>query len=97
MKTEQIVEELKKAAEQLGYRVRTEKGNFKGGRCVVGDENIIMLNKRHLPRLQLVVLAQSLRELPIDDVFLRPAVRAALEDVWQRNESFEVDAADGED
>lgn len=97
MKTEQILEELKTAAEQLGYRVRTEKGNFKGGRCVVGDESIIMLNKRHLPQLQLVILAQSLRDLPIDEVFLRPAVRSALEDVWQRNESFEVDAADGDD
>lgn len=97
MKTEQIVEELKTAAEQLGYRVRTEKGNFKGGRCVVGEENIIMLNKRHLPQLQLVILAQCLRDLPIDEVFLRPAVRSALEDVWERNESFEVDAADGDD
>ena len=97
MKTEQILEELKKAAVQLGYHVRIEKGNFRGGRCVVGGEDTIMLNKRHLPELQLVILAQCLRGLPVDDVFLRPAVRNALEDVWQRNESFEVDAADGED
>ncbi len=97
MKTEQIVEELKKAAEQLGYRVRIEKGNFQGGRCVVGEENTIMLNKRHLPQQQLVVLAQCLRDLPVNEVFLRPAVRTALEEVWQRNETFEVDAADGDD
>jgi hypothetical protein len=97
MKTEQIVEELKKAAEQLGYRVRTEKGNFQGGRCVVGEENTIMLNKRHLPQVQLVILAQSLRDLPVDEVFLRPAVRNALEDVWQRNESVDVGAADADD
>ncbi len=97
MKTEQIVEELKKAAEQLGFRVRTEKGNFRGGRCVVGDEDTIMLNRRHRPEVQLAVLAECLREVPVDDVFLRPAVRSALEDVWHRNETFEIDAADGEE
>ncbi len=85
MKTEQILEELKKAAAQLGYEVRTEKGNFRGGRCIVAGEEIIMLNKRHLPEAQLVVLADSLRDLPIDGVFLRPAVRSALEEAWQRD------------
>lgn len=85
MKTEQILEELKKAAAQLGFEVRTEKGNFRGGRCIVAGEEIIMLNKRHLPEAQLVVLADSLRNLPIDGVFLRPAVRSALEEAWQRD------------
>lgn len=97
MKTEQIVEELKEAAEQLGLRVRTEKGNFRGGRCVVGSEETIMLNKHHLPEAQLVVLAECLREPGIDQIFLRPAVRKAMEDVWRRNETIEVDAADGDD
>lgn len=97
MKTEQIVEELKKAAGELGLRVRSEKGNFRGGRCIVGEEDTIMLNKRHLPEAQLVVLAESLREASVDGIFLRPAVRNALEDVWRRNESFEVDAADADE
>lgn len=96
MKTEQIIEELKKAAGQVGFEVRAEKGNFRGGRCVVGGEEIIMLNKRHLPEAQLVVLAESLRDLPMDGVFLRPAVRSALEEVWSRDESLEIDGGDGE-
>lgn len=96
MKTEQIVEELKQAAERLGFRVRTEKGNFSGGRCVVASEETIMLNKRHAPERHLVVLAESLRDAPIHDVFLRPAVRSALEDAWQRRESLEQDSADEE-
>jgi len=97
MKTEQIVEELKRAAVELGLRVRSEKGNFRGGRCIVGDEDTIMLNKHHLPEAQLVVLAESLRESPVDGIFLRPAVRNALEEVWRRNESFEIDAVDGDE
>ncbi len=94
MKTEQILEELKKAAAQLGFEVRTEKGNFLGGRCKVGEEDIIMLNKRHLVETQLTILAGSLRDLPIDEIFLKPAVRGALEEAWRRNESLEVEGAD---
>lgn len=96
MKTEHIIEELTKAAAQLGIEVRMGKGNFRGGRCVVGDEEIIVLNRRHLPEANLVILAESLRDLPIETVFLRPAVRSALEEVWQRNEPLRVDTTDGD-
>lgn len=97
MKTEHIIEELKKAAAQLGIEVRTGKGNFRGGRCTVEGEEIIMLNRRHLPEANLVILAESLRDLPMDKVFLRPAVRSSLEEIWQRNESLQIDASDGDE
>jgi hypothetical protein len=94
MKTKQVVEELKQAAEQLGVRVRTDRGNFRGGRCRIGDEDVIVLNRQHLPEAHLAILAWSLRDLPVDGIFLRPAVRQILEDAWRRNESFETDVAD---
>ncbi len=90
MKTTQIIHELKQAAYQLGYEVRVEKGNFRGGRCAVDGESIIMLNKRHLPEVQLAVLADALRETRIDAIYLKPAVRQALEDAWaQQDEATE--------
>lgn len=82
MKTTQIVNELKQAAYQLGYEVRVEKGNFRGGRCSIEGESIIMLNKRHLPEVQLAVLADALRDTRIDTIYLKPAVRQALEEAW---------------
>lgn len=82
MNTTQIVDELKQAAFQLGYEVRVEKGNFRGGQCAVDGDTIIMLNKRHLPETQLAVLAEALRDTPIDTVYLKPAVREALEAAW---------------
>lgn len=94
MKTEQILDELKRAAAQLGCEVRSEKGNFRGGWCKVGEEEIIVLNKRHLPGAQLAVLADSLRGLAVDEIFLKPAVRSALEEAWRRDESPEVEGAD---
>ncbi|MEX0599277.1 MAG: hypothetical protein WD021_02430 [Rhodothermales bacterium] len=97
MKTERIIEELKQAAGRLGFEVRTEKGNFRGGRCTVGNEEIIMLNKRHLPEAQLVVLADSLRDLPVDEIFLKPAVRDALEEAWKQSDALEAEGVDESD
>lgn len=82
MDTTSVLDELEGVAHRLGFEVRTEKGNFQGGRCLVGGEEIIMLNKRHSPRRQLIVLAEALREAPLDTIYLKPAVRRALEDTW---------------
>lgn len=82
MDTKQVIDELEQAAQQLGFEVRREKGNFRGGRCQKGNTELIMLNKRHLPETQLAVLAEALRDAPVDTVYLKPAVREALETVW---------------
>jgi hypothetical protein len=96
MKIQQMVRELERAAAQLGLKVRTEKGGFRGGRCVVSGEGLVVLNRRHPPEAHFAILAESLRELPVDAVYLPPAVRAALEASWQRRLSVDVDLADGE-
>ena len=94
MKTEKVVEELEAAAQKLGYEVRVEKGNFRGGRCTLGGEAVIMLNRRHLPDVRLAVLAESLRDTPIDTVYLTPAVRRALEDAWAAADTAPAGEAD---
>jgi len=94
MNTTTVIEELEQAARQLGFAVRKEKGNFRGGVCTVDGDAIIMLNKRQIPDVQLVVLADSLREAPIETVYLKPAVRDALEDAWaQLDRAEEADRA----
>lgn len=93
MKTTTVINELEQAARQLGFEVRTEKGNFRGGRCTVEGESIIVLNKRHLPETQLMVLANALRGLPVDTVYLKPAVREALEEAWEAHDARPEGAA----
>jgi len=97
MNTTTIIEELEDVAGRLGFEVRTEKGNFRGGRCVMGDDELIMLNKRHQPETQLVVMAEALRDAPLDTIYLKPAVREALEDTWAQLDaaSEEASHADG--
>ncbi|PIQ63432.1 MAG: hypothetical protein COV99_02790 [Bacteroidetes bacterium CG12_big_fil_rev_8_21_14_0_65_60_17] len=91
MKTTQIVKELEGAVEQLGLRVRRETGNFRGGPCVRNEEALLMLNRRHPPEIHLAVLADALQDLPVDTIFLRPAVRRALEDAWARHDVVEIE------
>jgi len=56
----------------------------------------VMLNKRHPPEVHLTVLAESLRDKPVDTIFLRPAVRDALEKAWTRTETVPADEFDAE-
>ena len=95
MKIEHIAQELEQAVRQFGLDVRREKGNFRGGRCTVNGEDLVMLNKRHPPEMHVAVLADVLHTLPTDTIFLRPAVRDAMEDAWLRHteaEDLEADA-----
>lgn len=94
MKTPAVVKELEEVVRQLGMRVRHERGAFRGGRCRMGGEEVVVLNRGLPPERHLAVLADCLRELPTDDVYLRPAVRAALEDAWARGETDALDTSD---
>ncbi|TDI76711.1 MAG: hypothetical protein E2O84_02090 [Bacteroidetes bacterium] len=96
MKTADVVKELAEAVQQLGVMVRREKGNFRGGYCIRDGEEILMLNKRHPSEVHLGVLAAALKDLPVDTVFLRPAVRRALEDAWIRSVQVELESEDGD-
>lgn len=82
MKPEQIVDELEGVLGKMGIRVRREKGNFKGGWCVINDERCLVINKRHTPEIQFSILAECVRSLPHETVYLKPGVRAALEEQW---------------
>ena len=95
MTTEKVLEELTDAAGRIGLEVRTEKGNFDGGRCQIAGEDVVMLNKRHLPERRLAVLARALRAEEMDAVYLPPAVRKALHEVWDEQDAAEQDAVPG--
>lgn len=98
MKTEQLVQALEETVQQLGIRVRRERGAFRGGLCTVEGETVLVLNRRHPPEAHLAVLAAALRELPSDEAYIRPAVRNALERLWEVPEDLpdavEPDSAD---
>ena len=42
---EDILQDLKALAAQLGAKVRFEKGDFKGGYCILKESKVIVINK----------------------------------------------------
>lgn len=94
MKTSHIVDELRDVAERLGLEVRTERGAFRGGRCRKDGADLIVLNKRQPVEAHLAILAESLKEFDLDDVFVKPAVRKALQESWESRSGAAVDETD---
>ena len=75
LKPNRLVHAMVDAATRLGVSIRWEQGQFQGGHCIVDGEEVVILNKRHPAEVQLAVLTEVLRELPLDTIYLRPAVR----------------------
>jgi hypothetical protein len=80
MKHEALIEELEQLATQLGVTVRYEKGDFEGGYCIVKDAHLLLVNKRLMPVRKASVLALGLNAIGLENLFIKPAVRAYIED-----------------
>jgi hypothetical protein len=80
MKHEDLIQELQGLAGQLGVAVRYEKGDFDGGFCILKAEKILVVNKRLTPVRKASVLALGMHAIGIDDVYVKPALRAYIED-----------------
>jgi len=80
-----LVEELKRAAEKLGLRVREERllrevgYRVRSGSCRVGDDEIIFLDRDLPVAAQIDVLVDELAARPMDSIYLSPAARALIE------------------
>ena len=98
MKPAAVADALEDALRHLGVRVRRERGTFRGGLCAVDGEPVVVLNRLHPPEAQVAVLAGALREHGgADGLYLRPAVRAALDDAWAQADAGQSVDADADD
>lgn len=88
MKIEKLLLELETLCEKLGYTIRKERGSFRGDQCVIEGEMLIVINKNKPPQSQAGILARVLRDEQAEDIFIKPAVRKELEDLWARIDRF---------
>lgn len=77
---EKILEELRQLVTEMGATVRFEKGDFKGGYCVLKESKLIIINKNAHVRRKIVILGEALRELGIENVFITPRLREIIEE-----------------
>jgi hypothetical protein len=80
MKHEDIIQNLHEVAVQLGVTIRYERGDFEGGYCILRTQKLLLINKRLMPARKAAVLATALRDIGLEDVYLKPALRAYIED-----------------
>ena len=78
---EEILQELRSVADQLGASVRFEKGDFKGGYCIIHDKKVIVINKMTNPQRKVMILSTALKELGVDEIYLTPRVREVIEEM----------------
>lgn len=78
---EEIIQDLKALAAQLGAEVRFEKGDFKGGYCLLKENKVIVINKMANLQKKVMILSMALKELGIDKLYLTPKMREIIDEM----------------
>jgi hypothetical protein len=88
-KLEAMFHELEEVASRMGLEVSLDKGPFTGGACILEGEQMIVLNKSTPLEQRTRLLAEALCQLDLANVYLKPAVRAVLENYQALGAPFE--------
>ena len=78
---EEIIQDLKALALQLGAEVRFEKGDFKGGYCLLKENKVIVVNKMMNLQRKVMTLSAALKELGIDNIYINPRMREIIDEM----------------
>jgi hypothetical protein len=84
MDLNEVFNEMIEIAKKIGITVRKENGKFKGGTCIINEEEVILINNSIPIESKTRMLANCLSNYKIEDVFMKPMVRDYIE-----NEQFE--------
>ena len=75
----QLLDELEEVVQRLGYELRYEKGNFEGGYCLLKESRLFVINTRNDVEKRIVIIAKNLKDLGIDNIFVKPHIRDLVE------------------
>ncbi len=78
---ERLLADLRAIATEMGAKVRFERGDFKGGYCIVKESKMIVINKLSSLQRKVLTLAAALKELGVDDIYLPPKLREFIEEM----------------
>ena len=79
MKPTLILQEFEQLAEALDVKIIQEKGNFKGGYCLLEKEGIIVVNKLNPIEQRIRALPQAFSKLDISKIYMKPAIRNIID------------------
>lgn len=84
MKPEKFLLELEQILEQAGYTLRKERGSFRGDECIIEGQKLVVVNKNKPIESQLGTMGRVLGEIDLTGVYIKPAVRKKLEELWDQ-------------
>lgn len=93
MKPDKLLLELEQLLEQSGYRLRKERGAFRGADCVIEGDKLVMINKNKPVESQLGTIARVLGDINLDGTYVKPIVRKELVKLWDRLEVTHTEPA----
>jgi len=82
---EDILQDLKALADELGAKVRFERGDFKGGYCILKESKVIIINKLANHQKKVMILSAALKELGVDKVYISPKLREIIDEMSESN------------
>ena len=79
MKPTIIFQEFEKLAEKMDIKIIQDKGDFKGGYCLLEKEGIIIVNKLKPLEQRIQALGQAFSSFDTSHLYLKPAIRELIE------------------
>lgn len=74
-----LLAELEDIVRRLGYNLRYEKGDFEGGYCLLKESRLFVINSKNEAEKRIGIIARNLKEIGIDDIFVKPQIREVIE------------------
>lgn len=80
---EQILfDHLCDAIRKTGIEIRVEKGNFRGGVCLInGDSRVLFLNKKNSLEKNNNLLINHIKKMDYEQLYLPPLLREKIEKI----------------
>jgi hypothetical protein len=75
----QLLRELEDIVHRLGYQLRYEKGDFEGGYCLLKESQLFVINSKNEIEKRIGIIAKNVKELGIDDIYVKPQIREVIE------------------
>ncbi len=78
-KKDLLIDELTGIMNNLGLSVRTEKGIFKGGFCLLREQKLFLLNKNLEQDKKINILVKSIAAIGVEGIYLKPNIRELVD------------------
>lgn len=80
-KKEALILEIIEIYNSIDYKVRIEKGLFKGGFCLLKEKKLFLLNRNLDQDKKINFLLKNLAELDTENIFIKPNIRDMMDNV----------------